>query len=329
MKTFLMNIGNERTDALSVCSLFSGIGGIDLGFVQAGYDIVWANEIEKYAADTYKYNLGENAIVVDNIKNIEANAIPNFDVLAAGFPCQAFSAAGKQRGFDDSRGDLFFQVVRVVAAKKPKVIFLENVENLIEHDEGKTFLTVYNALAPLGYSFKYKVLEPYQYGNVPQKRSRVFIVGFSDDELCSRFSFPEPIELTTNLKALFDRSVKHSECYYYDNTSSYYEKLKQIVVKKDCVYRIYDSGVAKKDYNICPTLTAYMEVCNHERVPIILDDYGIRRLTPYECLKLQGFPDDYKFAPGTPMRKAYKQVGNSVCVPVIRRIAEQIKKVME
>ena len=314
---------------LTVGSMFSGIGGIDLGFVQAGYEIVWANEIDRSAADTYKHNLGKASIVVGDIKNIEASQIPDFDVLAAGFPCQSFSTAGKQRGFDDSRGNLFFQVVRVVAAKNPKVVFLENVENLIEHDEGKSFLTVYNALAPLGYSFKYKVLEPYQYGNIPQKRARVFIVGFSDDELCSRFSFPEPIELTSNLKTMFDRSVKHSECYYYDDTNPYYRELKQLVVKKDCVYRIYDFGVSKKAYTICPTLIAYMEACNHERVPIILDDYGIRRLTPYECLKLQGFPNDYKFAPGTPMRKAYKQVGNSVCVPVIRRIAEKIKKVMD
>lgn len=313
---------------LTVGSMFSGIGGIDLGFVQAGYEIVWANEIDKSAADTYKYNLGQSSIVVANIKNIEVSQIPDFDVLAAGFPCQSFSTAGRQRGFDDSRGNLFFQVVRVVAEKKPKVVFLENVENLIEHDDGKSFLIVYNALAPLGYSFKYKVLEPYQYGNVPQKRARVFIVGFSDDELCSRFAFPEPIELTSNLKVMFDRSVKHSDCYYYDDANPYYDELKHLVVKKDCVYRIYDFGVSKKAYTICPTLIAYMGVCNHERVPIILDDYGIRRLTPYECLKLQGFPDDYKFALGTPMRKAYKQVGNSVCVPVIRRIAEKIKEVL-
>ena len=197
---------------MRVCSLFSGIGGIDLGFAQAGFDIVWANEIDKSAAATYKHNLGANTIVVGNIKNINFRDIPNFDVLAAGFPCQSFSTAGRQRGFDDSRGNLFFQVVRVVEAKKPKVIFLENVENLIEHDDGKSFLTVYNALAPLGYSFKYKVLEPCEYGNVPQKRARVFIVGFSDDELCSRFSFPEPIPLTQNLESLFDRSVRHSDC---------------------------------------------------------------------------------------------------------------------
>ena len=315
--------------SMRVCSLFSGIGGIDLGFAQAGFDIVWANEIDKSAAATYKHNLEANAIVVGNIKNINVRDIPDFDVLAAGFPCQSFSTAGSQRGFDDSRGNLFFQVVKVVEAKKPKVIFLENVENLIEHDDGKSFLTVYNALAPLGYSFKYKVLEPCEYGNVPQKRARVFIVGFSDDELCSRFSFPEPIPLTQNLESLFDRSVRHSDCYYYTEANEHYNGLKNLVTRKDCVYRIYDFGISKKSYNICPTLTAYMEACNHERVPIILDDHGIRRLTPYECLKLQGFPSDFKFPKGTTMRKAYKQVGNSVCVPVIRRIAEQIKKVMK
>ena len=117
--------------SMRVCSLFSGIGGIDLGFAQAGFDIVWANEIDKSAAATYKHNLGANIIVVGNIKNINVRDIPNFDVLAAGFPCQSFSTAGRQRGFDDSRGNLFIQVVRVVEAKKPKVIFLENVENLI------------------------------------------------------------------------------------------------------------------------------------------------------------------------------------------------------
>ena len=168
------------------------------------------------------------------------------------------------------------------------------------------------------------MLEPYEYGNVPQKRARVFIVGFLDDELCSRFSFPEPIPLTQNLESLFDRSVKHSDCYYYTETNTHYDSLKKLVARKDCVYRIYDFGISQKAYNICPTLTAYMEACNHERVPIILDDYGIRRLTPYECLKLQGYPNNFEFPQGTTMRKAYKQVGNSVCVPLIKRIAENI-----
>ena len=313
---------------MKVCSLFSGIGGIDLAFQQVGFDIVWANEIDKYAADTYKHNFGEKHLEVGNIKKIDPNTIPDFDVLVAGFPCQSFSTAGKQKGFEDARGNLFFEVVRVVEIKKPRVIFLENVENLINHDDGKSFLIVYNALAPLGYTFKYQVLEPYEYGNIPQRRSRVFIVGFLDENDCVKFSFPDKIEMVNSLENLFDRSVKHSDCYYYDETNKFYEDLRKYVTKKDCIYKIFDTGIAKKPYYICPALTAYMERCL-ERVPIILDDFGIRRLTPYECLMLQGFPTDFKFAPSTPMRKAYKQCGNSVCVPVVKRIARQIRSVIE
>lgn len=313
---------------MRVCSLFAGIGGIDLAFQQAGFDIVWANEIDKYASDTYEYNLGTGVLVRGNIKTINTEGIPEYDVLVAGFPCQSFSKAGKQRGFEDERGDLFFQVARVAEATRPKVIFLENVANLLEHDEGKSFLTVYNALAPLGYSFKYLVMEPYEYGNIPQTRARIFIVGFLDDTKCFRFSFPEKIALTQTLETMFDRSERHSECYYYGDDHFFYNDLKKYVDRRDCIYKIFDSGFCKKPFDLCPALTAYMEKCL-ERVPIILDDYGIRRLTPYECLALQGFHKDFKFAPGTTMRKAYKQVGNSVCVPVIRRIAEQIKKVME
>lgn len=313
---------------MRVCSLFTGIGGIDLAFQRAGFDMVWANEIDKYASDTYEYNFGTKALVRGNIKKIDPRSIPEYDILVAGFPCQSFSTAGKQRGFEDDRGNLFFEVVRIVKETNPKVIFLENVANLLEHDNGKSFLIVYNALAPLGYSFKYQVMEPYEYGNLPQTRARIFIVGFKDEIDCFRFSFPAKIELTQTLSSLFDRSIRHSECYYYNENNYFYENLKLYVNRKDCIYKIFDSGFNKKPYELCPALTAYMERCL-ERVPIILDDYGIRRLTPYECLKLQGFPNDFKFAPGTPMRKAYKQVGNSVCVPVVQRIAEQIKQVIQ
>lgn len=313
---------------MKVASMFSGIGGIDLGFIQAGFQIVWANELDKYAINTYKYNFGEESIVEGSIKRIDPETIPDFDVLVAGFPCQSFSTAGKQRGFNDTRGNLFFEVVKVVQAKMPQAIFIENVENLLKHDNGKSFMTVYNALAPLGYSFKYQVLEPYEYGNVPQKRARIFIVGFLDDVKSFKFTFPEKIELTTSLADMFDRKTKHSDCYYYDETNPYYRELEKLVTRKDCVYRIYDWGISKKAHLLCPTITAYTEACP-ERVPIILDDFGIRRLTPYECLALQGFPMDFKFAPNTPMRKAYKQCGNTVCVPVVKRIAEQIKCVFE
>ena len=311
---------------MKVCSLFSGIGGIDLGFQQAGFDVVWANEFDKDAATTYRHNFGSENLVECDICNVDTNDIPDFDVLVAGFPCQPFSIAGKQKGFGDPRGDLFFQIARIAEAKKPQVIFLENVANLLEHDDGKSFLTIYNALAPYGYAFKYQVMDSFEYGNVPQHRSRIFIVAFLDENKCERFTFPEKIECKVKLNDIINRSIKHSDCYYYDESSFYYDDLKTIVTDKTALYKIFDSGVSKKRNYICPTLTANMGTYP-DRVPIVKDDFGIRKITPYECLALQGYPKDFRF-PKIPLNSAYKQCGNSVVVPVIKRIAENIIKVM-
>ena len=312
---------------IKVCSLFSGIGGIDLGFQQAGFDIVWANEFDKDAAATYRYNFGTDHMVEKDIRKVNVSEIPDFDVLVAGFPCESFSTAGKQLGFDDPRGNLFFQVARVVEAKKPRVVFLENVANLLEHDDGKSFLTVYNALVPYGYSFKYCIMDSCKYGNVPQHRERIFIVAFINSEDCDRFIFPGEIPLTVKINDIIDRSTKHSDCYYYTEKNQYFSELKKIVKSTKDVYRIYDYGLSNKSYSICPTLTAYMGKC-YERVPIIKDEFGIRRLTPYECLALQGFPKTFGF-PKLSMQNAYKQCGNSVVVPVIKRIAEKIFEVIQ
>lgn len=311
---------------MKICSLFSGIGGIDLGFIQAGFNVIWANEFDKDAATTYRHNFGSEYLAEKDIRNVDVSSIPDFDVLVAGFPCQPFSIAGKQKGFTDPRGDLFFQIARVVEAKRPKVVFLENVANLLEHDGGKSFLTVYNALVPYGYKFKYQVMDSIEYGNVPQHRSRIFIVAFQDEVACDNFKFPEKIELTVKLNDILIRELQHDKCYYYDESSFYYNDLKRTVKDKKALYKIYDSGVSPKAHYVCPTLTANMGTYP-DRVPIILDDYGIRKITPHECLALQGFPKDFKF-PKIPLNSAYKQCGNSVVVPVIRRIAEEIKVVI-
>ena len=311
---------------MRVCSLFSGIGGIDLGFQQAGFDIVWANEYDKNAAKTYRKNFGEEHLVEGDIKGISAQDIPDCDVLVAGFPCQSFSVMGRQKGFDDPRGNLFFEIVRVTKEKKPPIIFIENVSNLLEHDDGKSFLTVYNALVPYGYSFKYITMDPTEYANIPQIRTRIFIIAFLDYKMCDAFSFPDKLKLTKTLNDIIDRSVKHNDCYYYNESSFYYADLKRIVTDKKALYKIWDSGVSKKAHYICPTLTANMGTYP-DRVPVILDDFGIRKITPYECLALQGFPADFRF-PNIPLNEAYKQAGNTVCVPVVKRIAEQIKRSM-
>ena len=311
---------------MRVCSLFSGIGGIDLAFKQAGFEIVWANEFDRDAAKTYRHNFGGEHLVERDIKSVKTEDITDFDILVAGFPCQPFSIAGKQKGFDDPRGNLFFEIARIVKDKRPPIIFLENVANLLQHDDGKTFLTIYNALVPYGYTFKYRVMDAIEYGNVPQHRTRIFIVAFLDYDKCERFEFPDKLKLTVKLNDILVRNAEHDESYYYTNSSVYYEDLKRIVTDKSALYKIYDSGVSGKAHYVCPTLTANMGTFP-DRVPIIRDDYGIRKITPYECLALQGFPKDYRF-PKIPMASAYKQCGNSVVVPVIRRIAEKIKEVM-
>jgi len=309
---------------MRVASMFSGIGGIDLGFQQAGFEIVWANEFDKYAAKTYRKNFGDEHLVEGDIKGISASDIPDFDVLVAGFPCQSFSVMGKQKGFNDPRGNLFFEIVRIVEEKRPSIVFIENVSNLLEHDDGKSFLTIYNALVPYGYSFKYITMDPTEYANIPQIRTRIFIVAFLDYKMCDAFLFPEKIQLTKKLNDILDRSIKHDDCYYYNESSFYYKDLKRIVTDKRALYKIWDSGVSKKAHYICPTLTANMGTYP-DRVPVILDNYGIRKITPYECLGLQGFPKEFRF-PDIPLISAYKQCGNSVVVPVVRRIAEKIKK---
>lgn len=311
---------------MKVASLFSGIGGIDLGFQQAGFDVVFANEIDEDACRTYRNNFGNDVLVEGDIKSIDAKSMPDFDVLVAGFPCQPFSIVGRQKGFKDPRGNMFFEIARIIDVKRPPVVFLENVANLVEHDDGKTFLVIYNTLVQFGYYIKYKVLDGKEYGNVPQQRKRIFIVAFQDVEKSDRFQFPEAVDLTVGLKGIFDLTAKHSDVYYYNESSFYYEQLTKIVKARNVIYKINDHGVSSRKNIVCPTLTANMGTFP-DRVPVIVDDFGIRKITPQECLALQGFPKDFGFK-GISLNAAYKQCGNSVVVPVIMRIAEQISKVM-
>ena len=313
-------------DKLKVASMFAGIGGICLGFKQAGFEIVWANEKDKDACKTYRANFGDKYLVEDDIKNIGPNTLPDFDILTAGFPCQPFSIAGRKQGFKDKRGNLFFEIARIIDVKRPKVVFLENVKNLEEHDNGKTFLVIYNTLAQFGYGVRYKVLNGKDYG-LPQNRERIFIIGFLDDWQCNTYKYPEPIKSPESIFELINIHEKKHPFYYYDK-SPYYDILNRAIVDKTKIYKLTDYGVRKSKTSICPTLTANMGTFP-DRVPIIKDDYSIRKLMPSECLLIQGFPADFKFPKDISIDSAYKQVGNSVCVPLIKMLAEQLKFVME
>ncbi|MDD4066914.1 MAG: DNA cytosine methyltransferase [Clostridia bacterium] len=313
-------------ESYKVGSMFAGIGGICLGFKQAGADIVWANEIDKNACITYRTNFGDSYLVEDDIKNVKTSDIPDIDILTAGFPCQPFSIAGYQKGFIDDRGNLFFEIIRVLKDKKPKAILLENVKNLASHDNGHTFEVIANALRKNGYFIKKDILNTADYGNVPQNRERIYIVGFRDEKQCERFSFPEPIKLTKSIYDVIKFDEKKEDLYYYNKTK-YYDILKETMQNQDTVYQWRRIYCRENKNKLCPTLTANMGTGGHN-VPLIKDNYDIRKLTPKECLLFQGFPIDYKIPSNLSNSHIYKQAGNAVSVPVIERIAENIMKVL-
>lgn len=310
----------------TVCSLFSGIGGIDLGFKQAGFDIVWANEIDSAACKTYRHNFANAPLVEGDIHKISADTIPDFDVLVAGFPCQPFSIAGLQKGFKDRDGNHFFEITRIIDAKRPKVVFLENVPNLMEHDNGKTFLVIYNGLAQFGYSVYYRVLASNEYGNLPQIRKRIYIVAIRDDIADRMFTYPEPLPLTLQSCDIIKRSEKQHEIYYYTEPEMY-RHLASHMNDRKAIYRLTDTEVRWTKNQMCPTLTANMGT-HKDRVHVVWDDFGIRKLTLRECFDFQGFPKEFYFPNTITIDDAYKQIGNTVSVPVIKRIAIQIKYIL-
>lgn len=317
---------NIMKNGFKVASLFAGIGGICYGFKQAGAQIVWANEIDKDACKTYRHNFGDKYLVEGDIKEVDPKTIPDIDILNGGFPCQAFSVAGYRKGFDDERGNLFFEITRILEVKKPKAILLENVKNLEGHDHGNTFKVIKEQLELLGYHVHKAVLNTMEYGNVPQNRERIYIVGFLSKEAYDKFTYPKEIPLTKNIHDIIDVTDKKPLGLYYEN-SKYYPELVKTMTRKDTVYQWRRVYCRENKSNVCPTLTANMGTGGHN-VPLILDDFGIRKLTPEECVGFQGFPKEFSFPNDICNASKYKQAGNSVSVPVIKRIAENMIKAM-
>lgn len=312
-----------KVDKPKVCSLFAGIGGIDLAFEQAGYEIVWANEFDSDTCKTYKYNFPDTVLSECDIRKVNADDIPDFDILTAGFPCQSFSICGNKKGFSDERGNLFFEIMRIADAKKPKIIFLENVANLTEHDNGKTFNRIHNELSERNYYIRYIIADACNYG-IPQHRTRTYVVAFKDYDVCNRFCFPEEQPLQKHIFDVINRSVRAERNFYLDKKSVQYQKMKSAITDENQIYRFSDYGIQKGKDGISFTLKANMGTW-YNRVPIIKDNFGIRTITPKECLALQGFPRTFDF-PDIPLKSMYKQCGNTVSVPVVVQIAKNIKR---
>lgn len=315
---------------LTCASFFAGVGGIDIGFESTGFfETIYANEIDPYPVKTYELN---SKIKVDcrDIHSVDASEIPDFDVMLAGFPCQAFSIAGYRQGFDDEkgRGTLFFELVRIIKAKKPQIVFLENVKNLVAHDGGNTFSVIIDELQKEGYKVKYSVLNAMEYGNIPQNRERIYIVAFKDKETYKNFEFPLPVQLSTKLPEIIDFKKRVDEKYYYTEgkyKGDLYEKLLEAMDDPNAVYQWRRKYVRKNKSGVVPTLTANQGEGGHN-VCLVKTKHGIRKMTPHECFNTQGFPTNFKLPSDMSDARLYKQAGNSVCVSVIKRIAEQIKE---
>jgi DNA (cytosine-5)-methyltransferase 1 len=318
----------ENKTKFKFIDLFAGIGGFRLALQNLGGNCVYSSEWDKKAQKTYYTNFGEYPFG-DITKELVKNYIPEkFDILCGGFPCQAFSIAGRQKGFSDTRGTLFFDIEQIIEKHRPKVIFLENVKNLISHDEGKTFLVIKEILEDkLKYKVFFKVLNSMTHANIPQNRERIFIVAFDPEQVpeYEKFSFPEEVKLTKTIHDFLEEG-KQPEKYYYPKGHKYYAELEKTITKKDTVYQWRRVYVRENKSNVCPTLTANMGAGGHN-VPLVKDDFGIRKLTPRECFSFQGYPKNY-ILPQSADSRLYMQAGNSVTTPLIQKIAEKIIEVL-
>lgn len=309
--------------------LFAGIGGFRIALQNLGGKCVFSSEWDKNAQYTYRANFGETPFGDITKDDIKAYIPHKFDVLCAGFPCQAFSIAGKQKGFSDTRGTLFFDIEQIIEKHKPKVVFLENVKNLVSHNKGKTFKVILEILEQkLKYKVFYKVLNSMTHANVPQNRERIFIVAFDPKQIKNYkdFKFPDEIKLTKSIRNILGQGKKEDK-YYYSKNHLYYTQLSEVITRKDTIYQWRRVYVRENKSNVCPTLTANMGTGGHN-VPLIKDDFGIRKLTPKECFTFQGYPMHKFILPPIADSKLYMQAGNSVTTSLVERISNEIVKLL-
>lgn len=325
----------QQNPSFTFIDLFAGIGGFRLAMQANGGECVFSSEWDSAAKQTYYENYGE--VPFGDITKLETKAmIPeHFDVLCAGFPCQAFSIAGYRKGFDDVRGTLFFDVADVLEKHHPKAFYLENVKNLKTHDDGRTFAKIMDVLKNrLGYVVDSNVMNPCEYANVPQNRERIFIVGFDPNQISIpqanfvngelKFDFPIKTKLTRTIHDIIDDSITDSKLFYKEG-HLYYDRMKDVITNPDTVYQWRRVYIRENKNGVCPTLTANMGEGGHN-VPIVRTSKGIRKFTPEECLGFQGFPvtRGFHYPQTIAQSKKYKQAGNSVTEPLIEKVAKNL-----
>lgn len=313
---------NKEKAPFKMIDLFAGIGGTRLGFYQTGkVNVVFSSEFDDHAVKTYKANFGDEPF--GDITKISSSEIPDHDILVGGFPCQAFSQAGKKLGFEDTRGTLFFEVARILKDKRPKAFLLENVKNLVLHDGGKTFKVILGALEELDYEVTYQLFKAKDFG-VPQNRERIYIVGFDRKAVSnySDFIMPTPPCTPTNVGQILEP--------YVDEKYTISDKLWNGHKRRKEEHKEKGNGFGYSLFNADSPYTNTISARYYkDGSEILIEQYGKnpRKLTPREASRLQGFPEDFIIPVSD--TQAYKQFGNSVAVPVIHAIAENVIKILE
>lgn len=308
--------------------LFAGLGGFRLALESLGAECVYSNEWDVSVQEVYAENFGE--IPEGDITKVDEKTIPNHDILCAGFPCQAFSISGKQRGFEDSRGTLFFDVARIVKEKSPKIVFMENVKNFATHNDGKTLEVVKKTMEGLGYTFYQKVLNAVDYG-IPQNRERIYMICFKNEFGIKDFKFPQPFPLIHYVEDFLLDDENMVKDLYVDRPDTYFNGVEdnQYSNKSIRLGIVNKGGQGERIYStkgIAITLSAYGGGIFAKTGGYFING-KTRKLHPRECARLMGYPDSYKICESS--SQAYKQFGNSVVIDVVQLIAMEIGDAME
>ena len=315
----------NESNKLKMIDLFAGTGAFTLAFQETNaVNVVFGNDMVEHSKKIYDENFNHK-LTLKNLNDVKVEDIPSHDILTGGFPCQPFSIAGLQEGFKDARSNVFWKILSIIDYHQPKCVILENVKNLVSHDDTKTFTTIKENLQKRGYYLLYKILNTAEITGIPQHRERIYIVCVKSKEVFDRFSLDFPKIKKKSVSDFFESNVPDK--YYYSDKSSTWNLVKTNVVKKNTIYQYRRVYVRENKSGECPTLTANMGSGGHN-VPIILDDKGIRKLTPRECFNFQGFPVSYKL-PNLSDSNLYKLAGNAVSVPVVKLIANRIVTLLQ
>lgn len=310
----------SNINKLKMIDLFAGTGGFTLAFQSTdAVNIVFGNDMVSHSKKIYDENFNHKLTLKD-LNDINVEDIPSHDILTGGFPCQPFSIAGLQEGFNDERSNVFWKILSIIDRHQPKCVILENVKNIVSHDKHKTFNTIKSNLEKRGYNICYKILNTADITGIPQHRERIYIVCIKSKNVFDKFNLDFPRIEKKRVSEFFENNIPTK--YYYTDKSSTWDVIKKGVVKKDTIYQYRRVYVRENKSSECPTLTANMGSGGHN-VPLIIDTKGIRKLTPRECFNLQGFPLSYKL-PNLSDSNLYKLAGNAISVPVVNLIANRI-----